>query len=254
MKKLMSFFLLLLAVHIQSAYSIPSDLSLDQVLTQLSQNREHSPFKRGETIVRRHPLYSDMVALARTYNTKVVWATSVPGEVLQFPYNDERIKVDMTWELEGWFDEFTSPNVIILDRQTYLSTLMHEIRHAIQLGSHGKISGNWFDKLLQSNKKKAAQFQARLKKMKISEKQRKHLHMQATRLIEMCSEINAHSDEIKLARAHKNQEQTSNNRDFVEEYKAEYTKAYKALKASEFSKNEAFIESVDEGLDRFLKQ
>lgn len=245
---------LFLLFILQSAFALPSEISLDQFMNQIAQDKNNSPFVRGESVVRHHPLYKDLVALARAYNTKVVWSSSVPRDVLKFPYNEERMKIDLSWELEGWFDEFTNPNIIVMDKDTYLSTLTHEIRHAIQLGSHGKVSGNWFDKLLQINKKKVALFQARLKKLKMNEKNRKALHTHATRLIEMCSEINAHSDEMKIARAQKDQEQFQNNKEFVAEYKAEYIKAFKALKASEYSKNETFIEHVDKGLDRFLKQ
>lgn len=245
---------LVLLLILQSAFALPAEVSLDQYLNQMAQNKTLSPFERGEAKVKSHPVYKGLVDLARAYNTKIVWSSSVASEVLKFPYHDERVKIDKTWELEGWFDEFLSPNVIVLDKETFLSTVAHEVRHAIQLGSHGKISGNWFDKLLQTNKKNAAQFQERLKKMKLNEKTRITLHTHATRLIEMCSEINAHSDEAKLGRAVGDQEQVTNNKEFVAEYKAEYIKAFKALKASEISKNEIFIEQVDEGLDKFLKQ
>jgi hypothetical protein len=254
MKKLFLGLFLVLGLQLQTANAVPADNSLDTLFKQAGQDRAHSPFERGEAKVKRHPLYKELVELARAYNTKIVWASNVAVEVLKFPYNDERVKIDNTWDLEGWFDEFLSPNEIVLDKNTFLSTILHETRHAIQLGSHGRIAGNWFDKLLQSNKRKVTQFQERLKKMKMGLKERKALHMQATRLVEMCSEINAHSDEMNLGKALGDKEQVTNNKDFVNEYKAEYTKAYKALKASEISKNEAFIENVDEGLDKFLKQ
>jgi hypothetical protein len=240
----------LLTLH--SAWALPSSYSLDTFIEQTAKDKIHSPFLRGEPNVKNHPLYKDIIAFARTLNTKIIWSDSVSEAVLKFPHNEARMKVSLEDEFEGWFDEFTSPNTIVLHRDTFFSTLIHEMRHTVQLGSHNKITGNWFDKVLQTNKKKVAAFIEKVKKLRLKESEKKKLQTEATKLIETCSEINAHSDEVSLARSHRSLEQVQNNKEFVAEYKAEYKKAYQFLKKHELSSNESFIPEVDKALTKFL--
>ena len=157
--------------------------SLDDLLKIVSQDLKHNPYLGGEIEAKSHPQYSRLIELGHSFGSKLEWVDSVALRVLELPYDRERLKINPEDELIGWFDEIVIPNLIILDRTTNLATLIHELRHAVHLGTHRQISHNWFDRTLQINKKKIKEFHTKLNQSHLSKVEKTDLKRLSTRLL-----------------------------------------------------------------------
>lgn len=225
----------------------PSGADLDAIVQAVASERNQNPFKPGETAAMKHPIYPTLFLQAESYGSVVEWVPSVSAAVLELPFNENRYKVVTSDEFNGWFDEFEVPNLIIIHNKASLVTLIHELRHALHLGVHGRNEGNDFDQALQKNKRRIQKFHERLLKSPLDLKTKKRLKVFSTRLLETCSEVSAHHGDLLLAEAFKNKEAQS-HRDFIAEYKLEFAKAYKALSRHPFSAGEEFVEDLNQHL------
>lgn len=236
-----------LFVSMSVALSATASVDLDEVLQSVASERSHNPFKIGEKAAIKHPIYPVLLSQADHYGSVVEWVPSVSGAVLELPFNENRMKVATSDEFNGWFDEFEVPNLIFVHDKASLVTLIHELRHALHVGIHGRIEGNAFDQALQKNKRRIDQFHARLMKSPLDLKTKNRLKRLSTRLLETCSEVSAHHGDLLLAEAFKNEEAES-HRDFIKDYKLEFSKAYKALSRHPFSQGEEFVEDLNQHL------
>ena len=225
----------------------PFAADLDAVLQSVASERNHNPFKPGEAAALKHPVYPTLFLQAESYGSVVAWVPSVSGAVLNLPFRESRMKVSAQDEFNGWFDEFEVPNLIFVHNKASLVTLIHELRHALHIGIHGRNEGNVFDQALQKNKRRIQKFHERLFKSPLDLKTKKRLNVLSTRLLETCSEVSAHHGDLLLAEAFKNKEAQS-HRDFIAEYKLEFAKAYKALSRHPFSAGEEFVEDLNQHL------
>jgi hypothetical protein len=227
--------------------------TLDDFIDVIQKNPQYDPFVVGEAEALRHPLNSELMEFAQKYNTTVIWTTSVAKEVLKLPFHPDRMVIKKNEALDGWFDDLVSPNSIILHQEAAFITLIHELRHAVQLGSHGLNSGTAFDRLLQQNKRRILKFHQRMIESDLAATHQERLKKAATRLVETASEISAHEGDVVLSKSYGHKETAASYLQFIREYKAEFLKDYKALKKDPFSQNEVFIEDLYQGLKEFMK-
>lgn len=226
---------------------VQAAVDLDEVLQAVASERNHNPFKPGEKAAQKHPIFPTLLSQADHYGSVVEWVPSVSAAVLELPFNESRMKVTSQDEFNGWFDEFEVPNLIYVHEKTSLVTLIHELRHALHVGVHGRIEGNEFDRALQINKRRIDQFHTHLMKSPLDLKTKRRLKILSTRLLETCSEVSAHHGDLLLAEAFRNAEAES-HREFIKEYKLEFEKAYKALSRHPFSQGEEFVEDLNQHL------
>lgn len=240
-------FAISLLISASAAFSVGQAFDLDDILKEVASERSHNPFKVGERAAIGHPIYATLILQSERYGSIIEWVPSVSGAVLELPFNENRYKVVKSDEFDGWFDEFEVPNLIFVHNKSSLVTLIHELRHALHLGVHGRTEGNDFDQALQTNKRRIEKFHARLLKSPLDLKTKKRLKVLSTRLLETCSEVSAHHGDLLLAEAFENAEAES-QRDFIKEYKLEFAKAYRALSRHPFSAGEEFVEDLNQQL------
>lgn len=226
--------------------------TLDDVIGTIVDNTHHNPFVIGKTKSSGHPQYSDLMDFAQKYKTTIKWVPSVAKEVLRLPFNSDRMAVKPNDKFDGWFDEFVSPNQVIMSNKAAFIILIHELRHVVHLGSHGLIEGTWFDRLLQTNKQLITQFHKKLAQSKLSALKQLELKTKSTRLIETASEISAHQGDVVLAKSFGDEEVAEAYLEFIEDYKAEFSQAFKALKKHPFSRDESFLNDIDDGLKKLI--
>lgn len=228
-------------------------LSLDDILERMAEDKEHSPFVVGLSNSENHPQYPSLVRFAEAHTTQVEWVKSVSESVLKLPFHPDRMRIRKSDEFDGWFDEYTNPNIIYLHQEAALIILVHELRHALQLGTHEQISGSWFDRALQINKKRVIDFQTRLRSVPMSAAMRHKLRKLSQRLIETCSEISAHQGDLMLALTF-HQPQSKTYRKYIGEYLLEFKNAARLLKSSKISRSELFIAELESSLEKFMQE
>ena len=227
---------------------------LDFYLLSIQKNTQINPFEIGEHNAKKHPLYNKLEKEAHHLGAKIEWQNSVSKRVLELPYSENRMKIKEQDEFDGWFDEYTTPNLIIIHKDATLATLVHEIRHAIHLGQHD-IDKNvhWFDFILQQNKRLISLFKVKLNQLKIAKTEREKLNKLSTRLLETCSEISAHQGDLSLAQEF-DQSLISVHQNFIKDYKNEFTRSYNLLKKNPISRNEIFVENLNLSLLQYMKE
>lgn len=229
-----------------SAHAIEA-LDLDQVIQDISSQQTINPFVKGDKAAFRHPIYPVLDQMAADFGSVIKWVPSVSAEVLNLPFVADRMKVQPSDEFNGWFDEYEVPNLIIVHKKASLVTLVHELRHALHIGVHGRIQGNTFDQEIQLNRVKIKRFHDKLLRSPMDTKTKTRLKYLSTRLLETCSEISAHHGDLLLAEAFKNRE-AKDHRRFIEEYRSEFLKSYRALSRHPFSQSEEFVEGLNQSL------
>ena len=155
---------------------------------------------------------SELYTFAKELNVKIEKVSSVSRRVLKLPFNPRRMKISADDQLEGWFDEYSSSNLIIIEKKATVMTLVHELRHAIHLGAHHPLMGNKLDRQIEKAKAQAKNFE------------------EGQALIENASEIVAHTDELKMAEGLGDQELQESAIYFRKEYLKEFKKRAKALR------------------------
>lgn len=228
--------------------------TLDDHLVDFQRDGEHSPFVVGPTASRRHPKYLELLATAKTFRTSVRWVSSIPRAVLALPHHPDRHLPKPTDELDGWFDEFTTPNRILLHDQAPLITLIHELRHAVQLGQHGLRAGTWFDRLLQKNVRAIRRFKEKVDQTNLHASTKKKLKRLATRLVETCSEISAHEGDLILSRQFNRTFEAQSYERFIHEYQTEFENAYFELGRYPITHEETFAVELRDGLKKFIRE
>lgn len=228
--------------------------TLDDFVVQIESNQKYDPFVIGGVKAARHPLFSELMAFAKEYNTNVKWVPSVAQEVLRLPFHPSRMVIQKDQPLDGWFDELISPNRIILHDESAFITLIHELRHAVQLGTHGLNKGSEFDRLLQKNKRRIAKFHLKIAGSDLPEAEISHLKTLSTRLVESASEVCAHQGDVVLSRKYGHDDFVSSYIQYIEEYKDEFIESYKALKKNAISQNELFLDELYVGLRNYMKE
>ncbi|OFZ17246.1 MAG: hypothetical protein A2X86_01995 [Bdellovibrionales bacterium GWA2_49_15] len=167
----------------------------------------------GQEKVEQLPPYSELKALAHKLGSKIEWVPNVSRRVRQLPFHPARMPVSASDEIVGWFDEYTTPALIILDREAGPVTLLHELRHAIQLGHRHGVAGDkvdwaiWKAKVYESGKNRDT----------------------VTEFIEAASEISAYSDELKIAKKCGDRELYKTAWELRREYVREFQRHYKIL-------------------------
>jgi hypothetical protein len=227
--------------------------TLDTVINAIRRDREHEPFKIGESNAKKHPQYPGLMTMVERFGAEVEWVKGVSKRVLELPYNPARMKVTVKDSFDGWFDEFTTPNLIIIDRGTNILTLVHELRHVVHLGTNTIYEGTWYDLRVKQNHDRVLAFHKKISKSSLSKKDKAALKLLATRLVESCSEISAHWGDYAIAKSFE-REETEDYLGFVKEYKNEFFKSYYKLKTYPLAKNEVFISDLNDALHQFLDE
>ena len=223
--------------------------TLDDVVSEMKSGQYGDPFVVGPSRAKKNLLYDDLLRIAADFNTDVKWVRSVSASVRALPFHPDRMNVKASDEFDGWFDEYTDPNQIFVHNKAALIILIHELRHAVQLGSHGKIRGTWFDQLLQRSRAKIHDFQSDLSESSLSKAWQFKLRKSSQRLLETSSEISAHRGDLELSKAYKRPEAESYAR-FIKEYRAEFNRSLRVLRSHPFSKNQSFVNDLEVGLAR----
>ncbi len=245
--------LFLIAAVLFSISALAKEPTLNDLLLKLDQDTAHSPFVRGQKRATEHPLYPELLKFAKMYNAKIVWTPSVAKYVLSLPPHPDRLKVSEQDEFDGWFEEFENPNQIILDGNTAMIILVHELRHALHLGSHKLMPGSWYDLLLQRKKKEIRKFELSIQQSSLPGKEQRKLRQWLSRLIETCSEISAHQGDVMLSTTFGRPELDSYIR-FISEYKQEFLQNYNRLKDHPFTKDATFLDELLLGLQKFMTE
>lgn len=247
-RNLLSLLFLLFMPMIASANA---NLSIDQAIEDILRSGQ-SPFI-SEKAAKEHPSYEDLLFLAHQLNAEVRWVRSVAGSVRRLPPHKDRYLFSGTDEFDGWFDEFTTPNLILIHRQATLVILLHELRHALHLGSHGVVGGNKFDRAVRQAKLEVETFHQTLKAAGLSPARSRRLKKLSTRLVESFSEVMAHHGDHRLAVAFKT-ENAQTQLDFMKEYELEFLQALKALKADSHSGSQGFVMKLEKSFESFRKE
>ncbi len=228
---------------------------LDQSIVLIKEEGSLNPFNKGESEALKHPVYKKLFLLSKMYGSVIEWHNSVSKRVLGLPYSPDRMKIKVQDEFDGWFDEYTKPNLIIIHQEASLVTLVHELRHALHLGGHKILDGNWFDVVLQKNKKKILKFHEFLEENQTSLSQAELMKIKkvSTRLLETCSEISAHQGDLILAREF-DSSFVDGYKKLIQGYKNEFNRSYNYLIKNKNSENEPFIKELKTSLDKFLKE
>ena len=223
-------------------------LSLEQRIQFIIKERNYSPLAGGQEHVMQHPDYESLVFFADQLGVKISWVDSIAESVLALPHEQDRMKVRLEDKFQGWFEEYTHPNIIFLDRKTSLSTLVHELRHAIHLGTYGTRMGTPLDRSIQRSKAEALIFRERIEGSPLPINRIKHLRKLSIEYIETASEILAYSDEYTVAAAFQDQAEMDSAILGRNRYWRKLHRIYKALKADPVSQNETFVESLMESM------
>ncbi len=233
--------------------------SLDNILTKIKSNRAHNPFAIGEKAALRHPDYKKIKEFATFLNVDIKWTPSVSAYVLKLDFLEERYKVKKTDEFDGWFDEFTDPQLIIIHQESNLVTLLHEMRHALHLGRFTFISNQielaWFDQFLLNQKKNIQKYHEWINQnSQYTNAQKKKYRKCATRILETASEISAHAYDVELAESFKHPHLTS-FKSFIKDYLKEHLKNQKCLlENSEKGKGINFAFNIEKRLIHFMNE
>ncbi len=232
---------------------IASSSELDHYFNQIKNDSINNPFLKGEENSLNHPLYQKLKILSLSYGSTIEWHNSVSKRVLELPFHPDRMKIKKSDEFDGWFDEFTKPNLIIIHQEASLVTLIHELRHSLHLGTHKIIESEWFDLSLQKNKKKIFQFQEKIQNTPLTKNEILKLKKLTTRLIETCSEISAHEGDLVLAREF-DQSLEEGFKSLIKDYKLEFKNTYNQLIKNSLTQNEDFVLELNIALSKYLKE
>jgi len=106
------------------------------------ENLQINPFKTRDPGVY-------LTDLAKYLNIQIEWTNSIYDKVMQLKPHKCRLKPNKKFIYLGWFDQYTSPNIIFLHTDCTLDTIIHEMRHALHLGNHNLLNGNVIDQEIQ---------------------------------------------------------------------------------------------------------
>ncbi len=248
----MSANLLLPPIELLAQNNPPSAATIDQIYAEIAKDPKNSPFVIGPIESMNHPIYSKIESLAQSYSTEIQWTPSVSQSVLQLPFHPERMIIHPTDEFDGWFDEFTSPNLLLIHNEAAMIILLHELRHALHLGRHPLLPGHWFDENLQKYKQLIDLEKKRLDQAPVDLNLKKSLLGLLTRMIEAPSEIVAHQGDVFLCQKFKKPELTSYLQS-IQDYKKEFLKTYKSLKSSPLTKHISVLDQIYKDLQLYMK-
>ncbi|MGE3388011.1 MAG: hypothetical protein AB7K41_14875 [Bdellovibrionales bacterium] len=230
-----------------------ADLSLDAEIEAMLSLPEHPPFVK-EATAKQHPRYATLLELGEALNAEVRWTKSVARAVLKLPFHPDRYRFKKDSEFDGWFDEFTTPNLILIHNQATLVILVHELRHALHLGSHGLVVGNEYDRLLIQAKREIEKYQNGLnQRQDLTVAKRRRMRKLSTRLVETFSEIMAHHGDYRLTVAF-DPDAIEAQKKFMRDYRNEFRRAYQELSLDQMTKRQSFMRQLPEGLEQFWAQ
>lgn len=211
-----------------------------------------SPFVQ-ERAAKAHASYPSIEALAQKLGSRIQWTSSVSKSVLRLPFHPDRFRFDRKEEFDGWFDEFTSPNLILVHRKATLAIVVHELRHALHLGGHGFHLGNRYDRTLQRSKTEIQRFHQDLQRSGLRPSRISRLKQRSTRLLESFSEVMAHHGDLQLAQAFRHESEMT-QRDFIRGYKSEFLRALRVLKTDPFASRQRFVSELEIAFQDYLRE
>lgn len=237
-------FLLFTPLASEAAKNLSIDDAIDAIIAS-----QRSPFVRMSA-AKRHPFYRDLEAMAELLDADVRWVGSVAGAVRGLPFHEDRYKFSEADEFDGWFDEFTSPNLILIHRQATMVILVHELRHALHLGTHSVVGGNEYDQTLRRAKLEVVKLHQELATMGLKAVRSKRLKTYSTRLVESFSEVMAHHGDYRLAEAF-GHSSVEAQKDFIASYKAEFRRTLKALKKDPLASLQPFVKELETAFEAY---
>ncbi|MEW6056162.1 MAG: hypothetical protein AB1540_06070 [Bdellovibrionota bacterium] len=198
--------------------------------------RSVSPVEPGKTATRKHPRYKTLLKTAETLGVTVKWKTNL-ARMAGVPIRDGE-------ELEGYFDSET--NAVYLDSKiASLNTLVHELRHALHLGTAHPITGQKFDREVQLANRVGLKFDEQLNtRSDLSEERKAELIDFKDEVVVTASEISAHYHDLLISIRRRAVSPTRDSLVFRKQYRRDFILAYKKIKSAPELENLEFLDRL----------
>lgn len=205
----------------QFGLAAKAQLNLDLEIRNLLLSTKQNPFVSYPNSL-RHGSYANLKNLATQLGTQVKWTSSVASSVKQLPFNESRIIVFKDDEFDGWFDEYVTPQLILIHKQATLVTMIHELRHALHLGKHLPKSAGVYDKFLYNMNQTTIRFHQTIElDRQLTQSRKLKIKSSTKKLVETFSELIAHNGDYCLAKIYR-PDLVKSNVEFLKEYKREF--------------------------------
>lgn len=221
------------------------------------------PFVRGERATRNHPHYEKLARLAQKIGVHIEWVDNVRARVDEIDENELalefsndlpfRFRKKLDFRPDAWFEDNTNPNLIVLDRkQASLATLIHELRHAVQMGPEIARGGSGFDQAVRQAKIEIRIFQNDvLGAAELSVREKKLLFDNGNRLYETASELAAYFGDYRIAAVLGHKSEMRNAIINRQEYRRKFLYAVRRLQDHPFSSRYTFIDRFAADVDAY---
>lgn len=206
--------------------------------------RPYSTAARGESWVTHHPHYPRMLRAARALGVTIEWVSDI-NKTGGFTHRAGEVT-------EGYFDE--TRNIIYLHRkQATVATLIHELRHAEQLGTAHGPTGSWYDREVQRARVQGDAFEREvLANNTLSDAEKIRLVALKDRLLIYASELSAHyHDALILIRRHA-YSQARDSLYYRARYRRQFLYSYRILRSLlPTGADPEFIDRLARAADRY---
>ncbi len=208
---------LLLLLLLLSSFANAADSALDKIKSELVLQCPRAFFEAriDNVAIWSDSGFGEMKNAVASMGVQIRIVSSVAKAVMTLPNHPLRQAVLKNDAIEGWFDQYTTPKLILLQRSTTAMTLFHELRHAYHLGQNDlSLKTGELDRLIQQ--------------LDLKSERQSNGGQTLKEIVEIISEIVAYNDEMDLYQACGYEEALRDSgqlqRDYVRQFKSKIKK------------------------------